>query len=514
MNVRIVVLIVLVAAASAACTYMLVARPAHTADAHAEAADEHESHGLDIPGLKTVPAVAGEGWDALVLTGRVTVPPERLVKISPRIEGKVVSARPKVGDAVSAGQVLAVISSVELAEARSQYRQAAARLHAAQENLDQELQVAKLGANSARPVEEARAESLEAQGALADAKSELAQAKSELAKAESELVQCKARLDRARELYGDQIVSKQDLESAEAEFRMDTAAVDAAKSRVSQAETRIEKAKAGADLAAQYLAREEKVYKGRVVDARAVQSARAAVTAARTDLAAAADRIRVLGASPNGVGETVAVVSPISGRIVSRNTNVGEMASPSDALFTVADLSRVWVEADVFERDLSKVHRGQAAEIRVDAYPDRIFSGRVDTIGDMLISSSRSAKVRCVISNSQGLLKGEMFARVSLITARRGNTVLIPKEAILDDAGTKIVFVRCMECPEDVKAGTNACGEWDRVAIETGADHGSRIEVLKGIEPGMEVVTVGQNQIKSALGSGELKAGCKDDCGN
>ena len=510
MNARILILIVLVAVASAAGTYVMVSRSAHTADAHAEGEDAHESHELEIPGLKTEPAVAGEGWDALVLTGQVTVPSERLVKISPRIDGKVVSARPKVGDAVSAGQVLAVISSVDLAEARSHYRQAIAGLTAAQKNLEQELQVARLGANSVRPVEEARAENLEAQGSLADAKSELAQAKSDLAKAESELVQCKARLERARELYADQIVSKQDLESAEAEFRMDTAAVEAARSNVTQAETRIGKARAGADIAAQYLAREERVYKGRVVDARAVQSARSAVAAARTNVIAAADRIRVLGANPSQSGETIAVVSPIAGRVVSRNTNVGEMASPSDTLFTVADLSRVWVEADVFEKDLSKVHKGQTAQIRVDAYPDRVFSGTVDSIGDVLSPGSRTAKVRCAIANPQRLLKGEMFARISLITARRGNAVLIPREAILDDAGGKIAFVRCMECPEDVKAGTNACGEWDRVSVETGSVQGGRIEVLKGIEPGTEVVTVGAYQLKTALGSRQLEAGCGD----
>jgi len=196
---------------------------------------------------------------------------------------------------------------------------------------------------------------------------------------------------------------------------------------------------------------------------------------------------------------------------VSRHTNVGQMATPADVLFTVANLSQVWIEADVYEKDLAKVRKGQAAEIRFDAYPDKVFTGKVDSISDMLSPESRTAKVRCVVSNSDGLLRGEMFARVTLLTARRGQTVLVAKDAVLDDAGKKIAFTPCMECPEDKKAGTNACGAYDKFTVETGSLHGDRIEILKGLEPGTEVVTVGQHQIKSALSSGQLRAGCKDE---
>ena len=89
--------------------------------------------------------------------------------------------------------------------------------------------------------------------------------------------------------------------------------------------------------------------------------------------------------------------------------------------------------------------------------------------------------------------------------------MLIPKLAVLDEAGKKTVFTTCTECPEDKKAGPSACGEYDKVEIRTGPVHGNQIEVLKGIDPGTEVITVGQHQIKSALSSGQLRAGCKDE---
>lgn len=513
MKERYVALLLVVAIASAGITYKLAVKPAPPASTHSEDEDFHNERAaepLKIAGIEIEPAVAGEGWDIVAVTGKVTVPPDRLVKISPRIEGKVVSARGMVGDYVRRGQVLAVISSVALAEARADYRQAAARLAAARQNYEREAQIARLGATSVRPVEEARSESLASQGELADAKSELAQAKSELAREESELVQCSARLERAKELHADEIISRQDLESAEAEYKRDLAAVEGAKSRVGQAQSRIEKAQSKLEISKQYLTREERIYKGRVLDMRALQSAAAEIAAAKLDLQAAADKTRVLGASATGAGDTITVTSPIDGRIVTRQTNVGEMASPSDVLFTVANLSRVWVEADVYEKDLARVRKGQTAEIRVDAYPDRMFVGTVDSISDVLSPESRTAKIRCTVSNTEGLLRGEMFAGVSLLTAKRGRTVLVPKEAVLDDAGGKIVFTPCLECPEDQKAGTNACGAYDKIDVTTGSVRGNKVEITSGIEPGAPIVTVGAFQIKTALGSGKLEAGCAD----
>jgi membrane fusion protein, heavy metal efflux system len=511
MKTKIAVLVVIAVLASSVITYALMNRGTaveHAVAGHTE--EEHAGESVDVSGIQFAEAVVGTGWDTLALTGRVTVPPDKLVKVSPRIEGKIVAARGTVGDTVSRGQVLAVISSVELAEARAQYRKALATLSAAQKNVGREMEIARLGAVSVRPVEEARADSLSAQGDLADAKSELAQAKSELTQAESELTQCKARLQRARELYADKIVAKQDVETAEAEFSRDSAAVDAAKSEVAQAETRIQNAGAKTDLAKQYLTREERVYKGRVLDMRAVQSAKSEVASAQVEVQAAADRIRVLGASPGGSGETIAITSPISGRIVSRTTNIGQMASPSDAIFTIADQSQVWVEADVYEKDLARVRKGKTAEIRVDAYPDKVFTGRIDAISDILSSESRTAKVRCVVSNPQGILRGEMFARIAIVTGSRGNSVLIPKQAVLDDAGKKTVYTPCMDCKEDIAAGKSVCGAYDKLEITTGVAQGDKVEVLSGIEPGAQVVTVGAYQLKTAMGSGQLEAGCTD----
>lgn len=507
---------------TAAITYSITRRsqPADTALETHEEADSHanEPEGTHSDEESTAPkidvktefALAGDSWDAITATGKVGPNANKVVKVSPRISGKVVRVYSNIGDVVRSGQTIATISSIELAEARAVYRQASAKVKAAESAYNQQVQLAKLGAFSKRPVEEARAQYSSSQGDLSEAKGELAQNKSELIKAESELAQCIARLNRAKELYKDQIVSRHDLETAETEFRRDSADVETIKAKIGQAEDMIRHAEAQVGISKTYLTREEKVLDSNLLTSRELQSAKSELAMAKIELRAASDAIKVLGASPAGTGEMISIVSPISGKIVERAINIGEMADPSSILFTVMNLSDVWVEANVYEKDLSRIKKGQVTQIKVNTYPDKVFSGRITHISDTLDAESRTARIRCAVLNPAGLLKPEMFATVNIITAKRQGAVLIAKSAILDEAGKKIVFVPCMDCEEDVKAKKSACGSYDKREVETGPVHDNRIEVLSGINPGEEVVTTGAFQLKTAYGSGTLEAGCTD----
>jgi RND family efflux transporter MFP subunit len=488
-------------------------RPSATAAPRtsADESGEHEGEQVSISGLKLQPAVTGEAWDVVQAAGKVVPNTDRLVKIGPRISGKVREVRVNVGDTVRSGQVLATISSVELAQARAAYRQAAARLQAAEQVYRSQSRLAQLGAFTKRPVEEAMAEHTAAHGELSQAQGELAQNQSELVRVESELAQCVARLQRTKELYKDQIVSRNDLEAAEAEYKRDSADVESAKARIKQTQAKIDQVRSRVGIASDYLAREQKVAGSNLLSTRELQAARAGVNEARVGLSAAADTIRVLGASPSGSGETITIVSPISGRVVDRNVSLGEMVQPSDVLFTVIDLSDVWVEASVFEKDLAGIRAGQPAEIRVNSYPDRVFTGRVSLVSDLLDAPSRTARVRIAVANGSGSLKPEMFASVGVVRDRRRGAVLIPGRAVLDDGGKKIVFVACADCPEDKRAARSVCGGYDKREVEIGTRHGSSLEVAHGIAPGEEVVVEGQHQLRTALGSGKLKAGCADE---
>ena len=457
---------------------------------------DREGGRAEIPGLKVEPVTIGEAWDVVVTTGRISPNANQSVKIGPRIGGRIGSVYANVGDVVHQGRVLATISSIELAQARAAYRQAQAKVKVAREAYDRQGKLADLGAFSKRPVEEARSEFLAAQG-------ELAQAKNELVRGQSELAQRSTRLTRVQELYGDQIVSRQDLEEADANVKRASAEVEATEAMVRQAEARVAIAKT-------YLSREETVLSGNHLASKELQAAKAELTAAQLDLRAAEDAIRVLGASPAGSGDALPIISPISGRVVARTTNLGEMAQPSDTLFTVMNLSDVWVEANVYEKDIARVRVDQIVEVKVDSYSGRLFSGRVTHVGEVLDPASRTTMVRCAIPNPSGLLKPEMFASVTIITAKRSGAMLVPKEAVLDDTGKKIVFVACTDCEEDKRAGKSVCGAFDSRTVDLGPLHDGLVEVVKGLASGDGVVTEGAYQLKTALGSGKLEAGCSD----
>jgi cobalt-zinc-cadmium efflux system membrane fusion protein len=484
-----------------------VARPAVT---EGQSAKPTESEKPQIPGLKLASARTGQGWNVIKATGKVVVPPENLVKVGPRVEGRIVSARCTVGEQVRRGQILAVVSSMDLAEARSSYRRAVSRLSAANAALAREKRYSLLGDASNRPVEEARLGLFTAQSELSEAQSDLIVARTDQSRAATQLSRAGAQLQRTRTLFADQIVSRQDLEQVENDNKICELDAEEAKSKVAQVQTRIRKLSAEVEIAKSLLVRQQKVRKAETVDQRNLQSMQADVSSACLDVEAARDRIRILGAGVNGNGDGVAVICPKDGRVVSRQTNVGQMVSPDSVLYEIADMSKVWIETSVYEKDLATVKLGQPIEASVLSYPSRLFSGRIQSIGDILDPVSRTATIRCEVRNDEGLLRGGMLADTSIVITKHKGAVLIPKVSVIEEAGESFVYVACDECEEDKTAGSTGCGAYDKKVVEMGTSHGIDIEILSGLAPGTQVVVVGQHQLKAAYGSGKLTAGCTD----
>jgi multidrug efflux pump subunit AcrA (membrane-fusion protein) len=102
-----------------------------------------------------------------------------------------------------------------------------------------------------------------------------------------------------------------------------------------------------------------------------------------------------------------------------------------------------------------------------------------------------------------------MFASVSLQVGGSRSALLVPRDAVLDEAGKKVLFIVCDECPED-KPGTAGCGAYDKLEVQVGVLRGDSIEIASGLEAGSYVVVAGQYQLKTAMGSGQLEAGCTD----
>jgi cobalt-zinc-cadmium efflux system membrane fusion protein len=203
---------------------------------------------------------------------------------------------------------------------------------------------------------------------------------------------------------------------------------------------------------------------------------------AQTDLSAAEQQLHFLGVDPAHPSLTAKVYSPATGVVIAQNvTNAaatGVTFAGSATAFTIADLSEVWIICDVYENDLSMVHVGQTADIRLNAYPDRVVTGTISEIDAILDPSIRTAKVRIQVPNPDHLMRIGMFATATFHGRRQVDHTSIPASAILHLHDRDWVYVPAGE------------GKFKRVGVVGGAmlPNGMQ-EVTSGLAAGQQVVT-------------------------
>jgi len=192
-------------------------------------------------------------------------------------------------------------------------------------------------------------------------------------------------------------------------------------------------------------------------------------------------RLRRLGASTNGGSHLTALKSPFAGVVAKASVSVGDLIDESREVFSVADLSRLWVQAEVYEKDIGRIRVGQDARVHVDTY-----------ISDMLDPQTRTARVRCEVANPDSKLKTDMFASIELPTDVDKEAIAIPSGAIQQVDGKNVVFLR------------RGQAQFEKREIETGTTIDGQIEIVHGLAPGDAVVTQGAFHLKSILVGGEL----------
>lgn len=311
--------------------------------------------------------------DQLVLTANIVANQDRLAHVTPRVEGKLIEVPAKLGDEVKRGQPLAVIDSIQMGEARAEFR-----------------------------------------------------------RAQSELDLARANFERNDRLYKEQVVpQKQWLEAKSA-----------------------------------------------------LERAQSAANAQR-------ERLRMYGGlGPNG-GSTFVVTAPFAGMVIEKNAVIGELASPSDVLFTVADLSKVWIEADVTEADLGKLRIGTQASVTVTAFPGMSFAGKVGYISSIVDRDTRTVKARIEIPNPEGRLRIGMFARASLSLDGTQQAVIVPADAVFLMQGQNTVYVAKGDAFEARPVGLGTRVQ-DGVVVTDGLSSGDQI-VVKG------AYTLKARQLKSQI---------------
>lgn len=211
-------------------------------------------------------------------------------------------------------------------------------------------------------------------------------------------------------------------------------------------------------------------------------------------VAGIAARLRRIGVEPSAARGTVVVPlqAPFAGVVIKVQAAPGELVDESKDLFAVADLSEVWVQAEVYEKDLGRIRIGQAAFVTVDTYPGERISGRVAYISDLLDPQTRTAKVRCEVPNPGTRLKLDMFAGVQVPTTFSRRAIAVAVSAIQQVEDKAVVFIRKETTKFEVRP------------VQTGKTINDLVEITSGLQAGEPVVTQGGFHLKSILAGKEL----------
>src|SRR5690242_14570071 len=211
-----------------------------------------------------------------------------------------------------------------------------------------------------------------------------------------------------------------------------------------------------------------------------VNGTKAALTAARRHLlilginGATIDAL----AKKTDLAATFSLNSPIDGIVVERNATIGASVGTDANVFKIIDLSQVWIDANVFEKDLQRVRPGQEVKLTVPAFPASTFSGKVIFVDSVVDPDTRTVKVRTEVANPDGRLKPDMFANVQIVTDINRAAISIPQSAVLSDEGKSIVFVA---------DGSS----YKKRQVQAGIQNNDRVEIVDGLNAGDKVVVKG-----------------------
>jgi cobalt-zinc-cadmium efflux system membrane fusion protein len=336
-------------------------------------------------GISVAPVVKQALQDQLTFTANIVANQNKLAHVTPRIEGKLAKVIANLGDQVKAGQALAEIDSIQMGEARAQYRSS-----------------------------------------------------------QSELSLAQANFERISRLYADKVVpQKQMIESQ--------AALERAKS-------------------ASY---------------------------------ADSERLRMYGglSKQNGSngGSTYVLTAPFAGIVLEKNAVIGELAKTTDSIFTIADMSTVWIEADVPEKDLKDMAIGKTATVSVSAYPEETFSGKVSYLASIVDKTTRTVKARIALPNPDHKLRIDMFANAVISHLATKESLVVANDAVVIIQGVPHVYI------VQNKTGQQYTFEARPVAI--GQRVNAYVEIKNGLREGEVISEAGVYALKAR----QLKSQISDE---
>lgn len=261
------------------------------------------------------------------------------------------------------------------------------------------------------------------------------------------------------------------------------------------------KAQAKLHVAEQAYGRAKFLLQEKVIGEAEAQRRHAELLSTQAEANESRDRLKLLGMSAEElrrldqsreIRSVVPIVAPFAGRIIGRNLTRGEVVETTENLFVIADLSEVWIVANIPEKDIPFVHSvhasgGTQVEVRINAYPKETFKGTITYVGDVLDPVTRTMQLRLELPNPEGRLKPEMFATIRLFSEAQPDRLAVPETALQRDQGRTFVFVQ------------RSASEYELREVRIGESNGTLTSILGGLNEGEPVVTHGAFVLKSEL---------------
>lgn len=261
------------------------------------------------------------------------------------------------------------------------------------------------------------------------------------------------------------------------------------------------KARAKLHVAEQAYARAKFLLQEKVIGEAEAQRRQGELLSMQAEAHESRDRLKLLGMNDEqflrlgrsrDIQSHVPIVAPFAGRIIGRNLTRGEVVETTEKLFVIADLSEVWVQANIPERDIAFVHAihasgGRQAEVRINAYPKEVMTGTITYVGDVLDPATRTMQLRLELPNPDGRLKPEMFATIRLSSEPQPDQMALPEAALQRDQGRTFVFVQ------------RDADTYEARDVQVGESNGTFTTILDGLSEGDPVVTHGAFLLKSEL---------------
>ncbi|TKB91222.1 MAG: efflux RND transporter periplasmic adaptor subunit [Nitrospira sp.] len=261
------------------------------------------------------------------------------------------------------------------------------------------------------------------------------------------------------------------------------------------------KAKAKLHVAEQAFNRAQFLLQEQVIGEAELQRRQAELLSTQAEANESHDRLKLLGMndeefrrleSSRKIRSVVPIVAPFAGRIIGRKLTRGEVVETTENLFVIADLSEVWVQANIPEKDIPFAHSVHASgdrqvEVRINAYPKEVFQGMITYVADVLDPVTRTMQLRIELPNRDGRFKPEMFATIRLFSEAQPDRLAVPEAALQRDQGRTFVFVQ------------RSLNEYEVRDVHVGESNGTVTAILAGLNEGEPVVTHGAFVLKSEL---------------